>query len=59
MLDFLLNIFKKEFQLQNISIITSNLHDIVQLLEEAYVNDPKAKNDAIDVVCKLLQQFKT
>jgi hypothetical protein len=58
MLDFIRNLFKKEFQLHHVSIITSYLGDIIKLLEAEYVQDADAKNAAIDALCTLLQEYK-
>jgi RNA binding exosome subunit len=59
MLDFIKNLFKKEFQLNNISVITGYLGNIVKLLEVEYLNDGNAKNAAIDAVIQLLEEQKT
>lgn len=58
MLDYIRSLFKKEFQLVNISTITSYLHTIITLVEEEYVNDKNTKNAAIDAICKLLEEYK-
>jgi hypothetical protein len=58
MLDFLKTIFKKEFQLTNISFITGRLADIMLLLEQEYVQDKDAKNAAIDAIIKILEDHK-
>lgn len=59
MFDFLFSIFKKEFQLSHISLISGHLADIVEIFDEEYVHDKNVRNSAIDEVIKMLESYKT
>jgi len=58
MLDFIRGLFKKEFQLPNTSTILAYLNQVILLLDATYTTDKKNKNEAIDAICKLLQEYK-
>jgi hypothetical protein len=58
MLEFLKNLFTKNSQLANISVITGHLADIVSLFETEYMQDKNSFNAAIDTVIKLLEEQK-
>ncbi len=58
MLDFIKGLFKKEFQLVHLSLLTGHVADIMALLETEYMQDKSMKNAAIDAVIKLLEEQK-
>jgi hypothetical protein len=58
MFDFIRGLFKKEFSLGNMSLISGHLSDIISLLEEEYMQDKSRKNEAIDAVIKILEEYK-
>lgn len=58
MLNYLKSLFKKDFQMFNISLITANIAEIISCIEDEYMNDPLQRNNAIDAVINLLQEHK-
>ena len=58
MLDLLRSYFKKEFQLGHMHLITGHLADIIEILEDEYVEDRSLRNAAIDTICKILSEYK-
>ncbi len=58
MLDFIRGLFKKDFQIMHLSLITGHIGEILALLETEYLQDKSMKNAAIDAVIKLLEEQK-
>ena len=58
MLNKLWSFFKLSSGLENISIITANLHEIFELFEKEYGEDQNLKDAAIDSLIELLNEYK-
>lgn len=58
MLDSLKQLFKKEFQFSHIAHVLQQLNNLVGVFNVQYLQDEKAKNEAIDLICKILQSHK-
>jgi len=58
MLNKLWSFFKRSSGLENISIITANLHEIFELFEKEYGEDQNLKDAAIDSLIEFLQEYK-
>jgi len=58
MLDLIRGFFRKEYQLGHIHLITGHLAEIMEILEDEYIEDPSLRNAAIDAIVKLIQEYK-
>ena len=59
MLDTLKALFKKELSMAHTSGVLTQVANLVNIVDAQYLKDGKdAKNTAIDVICKLLQDHK-
>lgn len=58
MLDSLKEKFKKEFQFSHIVGVLQQVNNLVSIFQTQFMKDECAKNEAIDLVCSLLQGHK-
>lgn len=58
MLDSLKGLFKKEFQFSHIAHILQQLNGLAGVFNAQFLKDETSKNEAIDLICNILQGHK-
>jgi len=58
MIEELKDLFKKEFQYSHLAGILQQLQNITSIFQPQFLKDDSAKNEAIDMLCKILQSHK-
>lgn len=60
MLDDLKELFKKELAISHTTGVLSQLENVVNIIDSQYLKEGKdVKNTAIDVICQILQAYKS
>ena len=58
MLDNLKNLFKDGLQYTHLAGVLQQIANLTNIVHSQYMNDEKGKNEAIDLICKILQSHK-